>query len=375
MKKSLKVLISILSVMLVMAFMPGTAFAGSEQDVAKITFSAATPDSFIMVEKELEVKGDLFETYYPDLAEHDMASGVSLADVLVAAHIEKYGADFTKEKASEYLNFKYAEGYTWEGVEYPGYIMVNGKEFGIDAGGWYTFFNNGASTTSVDSAAVKSGDAVLAAIGDAVNGGLHSGFDKADYTAKAGEKIAVAVTADDGMGTTSVPKDVKVYTVDKASGAMTEIPSTEKDGKYEISFAKAGTYLISAKGTAEAYGMTQPILGALAKVTVTAPAAVKKANPMTAKGNIVKLKVKKLKKKAQTVKKAKAFTVKKNQGKVTFKKVKGNKKITVGKLGKVTVKKGLKKGTYKVTVKVTAAGNANYKAKSKNVTLTIKVVK
>ena len=59
---------------------------------------------------------------------------------------------------------------------------------------------------------------------------------------------------------------------------------------------------------------------------------------------------------------------------MTFKKAKGNDKITVGKAGKVTVKKGLKAGkTYKVKVKVTAAGNANYKKATKAATLKVRV--
>ena len=66
---------------------------------------------------------------------------------------------------------------------------------------------------------------------------------------------------------------------------------------------------------------------------------------------------------------------KKGQGTLTYKKVKGNKKITINKkTGKVTVKKGLKKGTYKVKVKIKAKGNANYKASAfKTVTFKIKV--
>ena len=68
-----------------------------------------------------------------------------------------------------------------------------------------------------------------------------------------------------------------------------------------------------------------------------------------------------------------AFT-KKGQGKLTYAKVSGNKKITINKkTGKVTVKKGLKKGTYKVTVKVKAAGNANYKAATRKVSFKIRV--
>ena len=37
------------------------------------------------------------------------------------------------------------------------------------------------------------------------------------------------------------------------------------------------------------------------------------------------------------------------------------------------MKKGVKKGTYKLTVKVSAAGNGDYEAGSKNVTVKIRV--
>lgn len=90
-------------------------------------------------------------------------------------------------------------------------------------------------------------------------------------------------------------------------------------------------------------------------------------NTLTAKGKAVKVK----KGKKVTVKKAKAYTIKNAQGAVTFKKSKGNKKITVAKNGKITVKKGLKKGTYKVKIKVAATGNNSYK--SKTVTVTVKI--
>ena len=107
------------------------------------------------------------------------------------------------------------------------------------------------------------------------------------------------------------------------------------------------------------------------KVKITAPAIVKKANPMVVTTKNKKVKYKKVKKKAQTVS---AITVSKAQGKVTYKKVSGKKKITVNATtGKITVKKKTKKGTYKIKVQVNAAGNKNYKAASKTVTLTIKV--
>ena len=83
-----------------------------------------------------------------------------------------------------------------------------------------------------------------------------------------------------------------------------------------------------------------------------------------------------LKKKAVTVA---PLAVTKDQGKVTFSvskwtTAKAKKYLTVNKsTGKVTAKKGTPKGTYKFKVKVSAAGNKNYKAGAKTVTVTIVV--
>ncbi len=107
------------------------------------------------------------------------------------------------------------------------------------------------------------------------------------------------------------------------------------------------------------------------KVTVK-----KAANPLKIKGKTLKVKFKKLKKKTQKLKVTKVvrFT-KKGVGSLTYKKVKGNKKISINKkTGKITIKKSLKKGTYKVKVKIRAKGNKNYKASGyKTVTFKIKV--
>lgn len=102
----------------------------------------------------------------------------------------------------------------------------------------------------------------------------------------------------------------------------------------------------------------------------------KAVNPLTIKAKTATVKYSKLKKKTQMLTVAKVITfTKKGQGKMTYTKVSGNKKITINKTtGKVTAKKGLKKGTYKVKVKVKAAGNTNYKSSAwKTVILKIKV--
>ncbi len=98
-----------------------------------------------------------------------------------------------------------------------------------------------------------------------------------------------------------------------------------------------------------------------------------KKNTLTASGKTVKLKAKKLKKKVLKIKAAKAVKIANAQGAVTYKLAKKNKKFTVAKNGKITVKKGLKKGTYKVKIKVTAAGNEAYAPVTKTVTVKIKV--
>jgi len=93
--------------------------------------------------------------------------------------------------------------------------------------------------------------------------------------------------------------------------------------------------------------------------------SLKKLTPGTKK-----LKASRLKKKKQTYQ---LKAVINGKGKVTFKKLSGNKKIKISKAGKVTVKKGLKKGTYKVEVQVSIAAAGNYTAASAVRTIKIKV--
>ena len=74
------------------------------------------------------------------------------------------------------------------------------------------------------------------------------------------------------------------------------------------------------------------------------------------------------------LKKNKTFLInaKSTFGTVKYKRLSGNKKITVSSTGKVTMKKGLKPGTYKVKVKMTAPGTSNYNSATR--TETIKII-
>lgn len=111
----------------------------------------------------------------------------------------------------------------------------------------------------------------------------------------------------------------------------------------------------------------------------TKPVVVtKKTNPLTVSTSTKSVKAKSLKKKAQTVNKA--FTIKNAKGAVSVAKVKKGttskiyKKVTVNKNGSIKFKKGkYAKKTYKIKIKVTAKGDSNYKPKTVNKTVKIKV--
>ena len=165
----------------------------------------------------------------------------------------------------------------------------------------------------------------------------------------------------------SIPKLKYTYT-----GKVIKPAVTVKDSKgnklvkgtdYTVNYPKAvnvGLYMIEVVMQGKYQG-----------VEYTEFSIIQAKNPMAVKAAAKTVKYATVKKKNVTVT---PITVKKAQGKKTFKKTSGNKKIIVNtKTGKVTVKKGLKKGTYTVKVKVTAKGTKNYKALSKTVKFKIKV--
>ena len=140
---------------------------------------------------------------------------------------------------------------------------------------------------------------------------------------------------------------------------------------YKSSNTKVATVTSAGKVTGKKAGTVTITATNNGKVATVKIKIVKRANTMTVKAKTVTAKAAK----TTSFAKAKAFTIKKAKGTVTFKKAKGDKKITVNKkTGRIIVKKGLKKGkTYSVKVKVTAAGNTAYKAATKTVTVKVKV--
>ena len=171
----------------------------------------------------------------------------------------------------------------------------------------------------------------------------------------------------------------------KATVTAKTVTYTGKALKPAVTVKLSGKTLKSGTDYTVAY--SKNVNAGKAKVTVTGKGnytgtaagtftIAKAAQPLKVTGKTVKIKKKTIKKKAKKLDVSKVLAVSGAKGKVTYTKVKGNKKIKISETtGKVTVKKKLKKGTYKVKVKVSAAGNANYKAGSKTVTFTIKIKK
>lgn len=70
----------------------------------------------------------------------------------------------------------------------------------------------------------------------------------------------------------------------------------------------------------------------------------------------------------------KALAISGKKGALTYKKVKGSKRLFIGKkTGKITVRKNTPCGIYKIKVRVRAAGNANYKAATRTVVVKVRV--
>jgi len=275
MRKYSKVLIVTMALALVLAFMPAATFADTTTApvTAKVTCTASTPNGFDMVNKTLTVSSDLAETYLG--VTEATTTKVTFLDVLVAAHIAKYGSAFTKDTAANYL------------VVTKGWAS---KQFGHSIVGLY-YINNVAIANGLSTDTVKDGDAVKVCSyldNDKSYKALFSHFvDNESYTAKAGKTFYVTLNAYNG-DSSLVPNTCKMYRVNKTTGAMTLMSGrTDDHGIASVKFNTLGTHYISALGTVtyknwEGKKTNGAIMAPLAKVKVGLSAPKAKASNKTA---------------------------------------------------------------------------------------------
>jgi hypothetical protein len=93
----------------------------------------------------------------------------------------------------------------------------------------------------------------------------------------------------------------------------------------------------------------------------------------TVSTKIPAVKASKVAAKKRNINTAKTFRIENAHGVISYKKISGSNKLSIGAGGRITIKKGMKKGTYKMKVKVTAAGNENHEEGSKVVTVRVRV--
>lgn len=198
-------------------------------------------------------------------------------------------------------------------------------------------------------------------------GSPDEGTEGTSTTAKAEQSLRVA-DASKTYGDDAFMLDAELV---EGNGELTysssnpKIATVSSQGIVTIKRAGTAKITVSAAETAKYEAASE-----VATITVA-----KKSNVLTVK------RVKKTHTVKYGVKKvfaaSKVYKVKENEseGKITYKKIAGPKKVTVSKAGKVTVKKGLKKGTYTVKVRVTSAATKNYKAAKKTIAFKVKVKK
>ena len=154
----------------------------------------------------------------------------------------------------------------------------------------------------------------------------------------------------------------------KAKGKLTY----KSDKESVATVSQSGVVTIKGAGTAKikiTAAATTEYNSSVKTVTIS----VKKASPsITIKSSDAKktISYSKVKKKAQS------FQLKvsvNSKVKLTYKKISGNSKFSVGNTGKVTVAKGVKKGSYALKIKVSALAKGNYNAGSKTIKVTVTV--
>ena len=296
------------------------------------------------------------------------------------------------------------------------------KLWGVETTATMFYIGKDGISTSVDIDTVKSGDKLYASVlsDQASYSDYYTWFDKTTAEMEVSHPLKITLEGKT-WGEAEPMGGITLGTWENGAFVPIEGAVTDKNGRASVTINETGTYLLTAKGEIDATDWQ----GNPVKCPTMAPYCIVKVTPHVHKLTAVKAKLatakkagntaywscadcgkffsdakatKEIKKdswivkksamtvKAKTVKgnskkktivkKSKAFTVKKAPGKVTFKKIKGNKKITVSKTGKVTVKKGLKKGsTYTVKVKVTSAKTAKYAKITKTVKLKVKITK
>lgn len=253
----------------------------SESETVSVTFSVCDGTDFILPET-LEVRSGTAKAYGYNVASTDHngkpVDGVTVFDVIVAAHKHIYGSSFTRSTAENYL------------VMQSGFMLrafsQGGASFGFLVNG--TMPNDGIASPdygvptgySCDTATVTEGDSVTfyAYQDTRYYSDMFAKFDCDSYTVAAGKKLKVNIKGyslmEHGLETEEVInekylenlKNVDIYLYE--NGKLEKLGTTDRNGNLEIRLTEEGEYTLVAVRTADSE--EAPTITVFSSVTVTA---------------------------------------------------------------------------------------------------------
>ena len=230
------------------------------------TISMQAENMFIMVPTRVEVSSDLAERYgYAD----DVTDGVSALDVLVKYHELTFGEDFTKDSKSDYLVVSNGTITTVNGEKTSAFSFAVNGEFPCDKNGEYNTQYGYTGYTISQAPIAEDGTVEFFFYQDtSMYMDYYTWFTDADgnrlntLTVQAGTDFTLGM---DGYmyayggslkpedrethGAALDPEDLQICTVGE-DGTLTPVEGKTigEDGQVTLSFAAAGSYVLSAIG-------------------------------------------------------------------------------------------------------------------------------
>lgn len=230
------------------------------------TISMQAENMFIMVPTHVEVSSDLAERYgYAD----DVTDGVSALDVLVKYHELTFGEDFTKDSKSDYLVVSNGTITTVNGEKTSAFSFAVNGEFPCDKNGEYNTQYGYTGYTISQTPVAEDGTVEFFFYQDtSMYMDYYTWFTDTDgnrldtFTVQAGTDFTLGMDGymyayggglkpEDRVthGAALDPEDIQICTVGE-DGTLTPVEGKTigEDGQVTLSFAAAGSYVLSAIG-------------------------------------------------------------------------------------------------------------------------------
>lgn len=230
------------------------------------TISMQAENMFIMVPTRVEVSSDLAERYgYKDA----VTDGVSALDVLVKYHELTFGEDFTKDSKSDYLVVSNGTITTVNGEKTSAFSFAVNGEFPCDKNGEYNTQYGYTGYTISQTPVAEDGTVEFFFYQDtSMYMDYYTWFTDTDgnrldtFTVQAGTDFTLGMDGymyayggglkpEDRVthGAALDPEDIQICTVGE-DGTLTPVEGKTigEDGQVTLSFAAAGSYVLSAMG-------------------------------------------------------------------------------------------------------------------------------